>query len=183
MKSPRSRRVIRATCALGVVSEDQHMELRPISIADLTFLGEMTLLAAFPPGPLPEGASEMPRVTRWLAEWGRLGDAGVVAWHDGRRLGAAWCRVQADVLARDAEGCPLAELAIAVAPDHQARGVGARLLDGLARAASEAGSTAVSLTVNAQNPALRLYERAGFHVVARDGDRLTMVKPLGARQP
>ena len=155
------------------------MELRPISIADLPFLGEMTLLAAFPPGPLPDGASAMPRVTRWFAEWGRPGDAGVVAWHDGERLGAAWCRIQGDVLARDAEGRPLPELAIAVAPDHQARGVGARLLDGLARAASDAGSTALSLTVNAQNPARRLYERAGFHIVASEGERLTMLKPLG----
>lgn len=158
------------------------MELRPISIADLTFLGEMTLLAAFPPGPLPDGASEMARVTRWFAEWGRPGDAGVIAWHDGERLGAAWCRIQADVLARDAECSPLPELAIAVPPDHRARGVGACLLDGLARVASDAGFTALSLTVNAQNPACRLYERAGFHVVARDGERLTMVKPLGLPQ-
>ena len=158
------------------------MELRPVSAADLTFLAEMTLLAAFPPGPLPKGASAMPHVTRWLEDWGRPGDAGVGAWQDGERIGAAWCRVLADVLARDAEGRPLPELAIAVAPGHQARGVGARLLDGLARAASDVGHTAVSLTVNARNPALRLYERAGFQVVGRDGNRLTMIKSLGAQE-
>lgn len=159
------------------------MELRPVSTADLTFLAEMTLLAAFPPGLIPEEASEMPRVTRWSAEWGRRGDAGVVAWHDGERLGAAWCRIFADVLARDAEGRPFPELAIAVAPKHRARGVGALLLDGLGQAACAAGHTGVSLTVNSQNPALRLYERAGFHVVACEGDRLTMVKSLAAGGP
>jgi GNAT superfamily N-acetyltransferase len=158
------------------------MELRPVSAADLTFLAEMTLPAAFPPGPLPDGASEMRHVTRCLEDWGRPGDAGVVAWYDGERLGAAWCRVLAEVLARDAEGRPLPELVIAVAPDNQARGVGARLLDGLARAASDVGHTAVALTVNARNPALRLYERAGFEVVRRDGDRLTMAKRLGAQE-
>ena len=157
------------------------VELHPIFPADLDFLGEMTLLAAFPPGPLPDGASEMPRVTRWFVEWGRAGDAGVVAWHRGGRLGAAWCRVQGDVLARDVDGCPLPELAIAVAPAHRGRGVGARLLDGLACAAAAAGHKAVSLAVNAQNPALRLYERAGFRVVSSDGDRLTMVRPLSSR--
>jgi GNAT superfamily N-acetyltransferase len=157
------------------------VELRPVAIADLTFLGDMTLLAAFPPGALPEGASEMPRVTRWLAEWGRRGDAGVVAWHGGKRVGVAWCRVQAEVVSRDADGCPLPEIAIAVVPEHQARGVGARLLDGLAQAACEVGHTGLSLTVDSRNPARRLYERAGFQVVARDGDRLTMVKRLGAR--
>jgi GNAT superfamily N-acetyltransferase len=158
------------------------MELRPVSPADLTFLAEMMLLAAFPPGPLPEGASQMPHVTRWLEGWGCPGDVGVIAWHDRERLGAAWCRVLADVLARDSEGRPLPELVIAVAPDHQARGVGTHLLEGLARAASDVGHTAVSLTVNARNPALRLYERAGFQIVRRDSDRLTMVKSLGAQE-
>ena len=124
----------------------------------------------------------MPKVTRWLEDWGRAGDAGVVAWDGGRRLGAAWCRVLAEVLARDAEGRPVPELAIAVAPEHRGRGVGACLLDGLARAASGVGHTAVSLTVNAQNPALRLYERVGFEVVGREGDRLTMVKSLAERE-
>ena len=158
------------------------MELRPVSAADLTFLAEMTLLAAFPPGPLPKGASAMPHVTRWLEDWGRPGDAGVVAWQDGERIGAAWCRVLADVVARDANCRPLPELAISVAPAHRSRGGGARLLDGLARAAWEAGHRALSLTVNEQNPARRLYERAGFQVVGRNGSRLTMVKPLEAQE-
>jgi [ribosomal protein S18]-alanine N-acetyltransferase len=161
-----------------VSGEDQRMELRPVSDADLPFLAEMTLLAAFPPGPLPEAASEMPSVTRWTVDWGRPGDAGVVAWSDGQRLGSAWCRVQADVLARDEAGEPLPEIAIAVSPTHQARGIGANLLSALALAAADAGHPALSLTVNAHNRALHLYEHAGFEVVRREGDRLTMVKSL-----
>jgi ribosomal protein S18 acetylase RimI-like enzyme len=154
------------------------MELRPASTADLPFLTEMALLAGFPPGPLPEGAADMSRVTRWLTGWGRPGDAGVVAWHEGHRVGAAWCRVLGEVLVRDDAARPIPELAIAVAPDYQGRGVGTRLLDGLARAAAAAGHQAIALTVNSRNPALRLYERHGFEVVGRDGDRLTMVKSL-----
>jgi ribosomal-protein-alanine N-acetyltransferase len=157
------------------------MELRPAAAGDLTFVAEMTLLAAFPPGPRPEDASASPRVTRWLEDWGRAGDVGLIAWHDGERIGAAWCRVQADVLARDEAGRPLPELAIAVAPQHRSRGVGTRLLDGLARAASNVGHTALSLTVNEQNPAHRLYKRSGFHVVGRDGTRLTMIMSLGVQ--
>jgi ribosomal protein S18 acetylase RimI-like enzyme len=164
------------------------MELRPVSADDLGFLVAMTLLAAFPPGGIPEAAAEMPHVTRWVEEWGRPTDVGVVAWHDGDspgeawRVGAAWCRVQDNVLARDAEGRALPELAIAVAPDHQARGVGRLMLDGIAQAASAAGHHSLSLQVNAHNPALRLYERVGFEVVGRDGDRLTMVKSLGSNR-
>jgi len=156
------------------------MELRPVSNADLPFLAEMTLLAAFPPGPLPEGASDMPHVTRWTVDWGRPGDAGVVAWSDGQRLGSAWCRVHADVLACDESGHPVPELAIADSPEHRTHGIGAQLLNALDRSAADAGQTALSLTVNAHNPALHLYERAGFEVVQREGNRLTMVKPLAA---
>jgi ribosomal protein S18 acetylase RimI-like enzyme len=143
----------------------------------------MTVLAAFPPGPLSDDAFDMPHVTRWTVDWGRRGDAGVVAWKDGQRLGAAWCRVQADVLARDEAGRPLPEIAIAVSPEHRAGGIGAQLLDALERTAADAGYAALSLTVNARNPALRLYERAGFEIVRREGNRLTMVKPLAAPCP
>ncbi len=71
---------------------DGVVTLRLASAADLPFLAEMTLLAAFPPGPLPDGAREMARVVRWTLDWGRPGDAGVVAWRDGNRVGAAWCQ-------------------------------------------------------------------------------------------
>jgi ribosomal protein S18 acetylase RimI-like enzyme len=159
------------------------MELRLVSDADLPFLAEMTLLAAFPPGQLPEGASDMPQVTRWTVDWGRQGDVGVVAWSDRQRLGAAWCRGQADVLARDDAGHPLPEIVIAVSPEHRACGIGAQMLNALDRAAANAGHTALSLTVNAHNPALHLYERAGFEVVRREGSRVTMVKLLAAPCP
>jgi ribosomal protein S18 acetylase RimI-like enzyme len=125
----------------------------------------------------------MPHATRWTVDWGRPGDAGVVAWSDGQRLGSAWCRVLADVLARDEAGRPLPEVAIAVSPEHRSRGIGAQMLNALDRAAANAGHRALSLTVNAHNPALHLYQRAGFEVVRGEGSRLTMVKPLALPCP
>jgi GNAT superfamily N-acetyltransferase len=104
---------------------------------------------------------------------------GLIAWRDDERIGAAWCRVLVDVLARDEAGRPFPELAIAVTPRHRSQGVGTRLLDGLAEVASDAGYTALSLTVSEHNAAHRLYERSGFDVVGRYGARLTMVKVLG----
>jgi ribosomal-protein-alanine N-acetyltransferase len=152
------------------------MELRPVADPDLPFLAEMTLLAAFPPGPLPVGASTMPRVTRWTVDWGRTGDVGLIAWSDEQRIGAAWCRVHTDAIARDEAGRPLPEIAIAVSPEHRAGGLGTHMLNALDRVAADAGYAALSLTVNAANPALRLYERAGFRVVRREGSQITMVK-------
>jgi ribosomal protein S18 acetylase RimI-like enzyme len=156
-----------------------NLELRPAGAADLDFLAEMALPAAFRPGPLPPGAAETPHVTRWLLDWGRPGDVGVIAWLDGARVGAAWCRLIPDPVASDADGRPLPELAIAVSPEYRGQGIGTGLLDTLAEAAIVAGYSALALTVSQANPALRLYERAGFQVVDRDGSRLTMVTALG----
>ena len=83
--------------------------------------------------------------------------------------------VQADALAHSDAGDPLPEVAIAVLPEHRARGIGTQMLTALDRAAAAGGQRALSLTVNALNPALHLYERAGFDVVLREGDRVTMV--------
>jgi ribosomal protein S18 acetylase RimI-like enzyme len=77
----------------------------------------------------------------------------------------------------------LPEIAMAVSPEHRARGIGAQLLNALDHAAADAGQKALSLTVNAHNPALHLYQRAGFEVVRGEGSRLTMVKPLALPCP
>ena len=152
------------------------IDVRAVVEADLPFLAEMTLLAAFPPGPLPDGAGQMPRVVRWTQDWGRAGDAGVVAWRNGQPVGAAWCRIQDELPVRSEAGDPLPEVAIAVSPDCRSLGVGARLLVALESEAAKSGQSALSLTVNTLNPAHHLYERTGFVLVRREGDTLTMVK-------
>ena len=156
------------------------MEIRPASRADIPFLAEMTLLAAFPPGPLPDGAADLPRVRRWTEGWGRPGDAGVVAWDGGERVGAAWCRFQDEAIVRDDQGVAPAEIAIAVVPSRRSRGVGGDLLAALDQAAVERGHQALCLTVSPMNPAVRLYERAGFETVSRDGSKIVMMARLAA---
>ena len=67
------------------------------------------------------------------------------------------------------------ELSIAVLPQHRGRGIGTQLLTDLLREA-EKRYKAVSLSVSSDNPALRMYERAGFKVVTKEEASLTMIK-------
>lgn len=73
------------------------------------------------------------------------------------------------------DGTP--ELSIAILPEHRGQGVGRQLLTRLL-ASARLRYPAVSLSVDARNPAVRLYEHLGFWVVETNGHSLTMINDL-----
>jgi GNAT superfamily N-acetyltransferase len=109
-------------------------------------------------------ALAMPHVRRYLNGWGRPGDAGVVAVsEDGQRLGAAWYRLfPVDEPGWGFVAADVPELSIGVVGAARGRGVGGALLAALLELAREQGHRTLSLSVDRQNPARRLYERVGF---------------------
>jgi ribosomal protein S18 acetylase RimI-like enzyme len=156
------------------------IEVRPATDADLPFLREMLYEAAFWRGddgrPPIDEAFATPQLGRYLDGFGRPGDTGVIAVDAaGRPLGAAWYRRFSP---REpgygfVDGAT-PELSIAVAPGASGRGVGARLLAALLDRARAQGLPGLSLSVANDNPARRLYERAGFEVVHQHGGSTTM---------
>jgi GNAT superfamily N-acetyltransferase len=113
---------------------------------------------------------QQPYLARYALNWGRIGDLGYVASIDTIPIGAAWLRLW---LGED-KGFgyvkdEIPELAIlqrrgfanAVLPDYRGQGIGAQLLTQILGAA-KMKYPAVSLSVRANNPVLRLYERTGF---------------------
>ena len=142
--------------------------IRPTQPDDEPFLWDMSWEAAAVDAGMRalgrEAALAMPQLRRYLNGWGRPGDAGVVAvGEDGQRLGAAWYRlfpVEDPGWGFVASDIP--ELGIGVVGEARGRGVGRALLDALLELAREQGHRALSLSVDRQNPARRLYERVGF---------------------
>jgi GNAT superfamily N-acetyltransferase len=61
---------------------------------------------------------------------------------------------------------------------YRGQGLGSALLEALMRALAGAGAERVSLSVEPDNPARRLYERAGFAKVGENGGSWTMVRRL-----
>ena len=136
-----------------------------------------------PGGPSPSVAEVLaqPVLAHYVTGWPRPGDMGVVAVHDGRRIGAAWLRLlPATDPGYGFVDAATPELAIGVVPGRRGQGVGRRLLEGLLAAARERGYPAVSLSVEPDNPARRLYERAGFRQVGEAGGSLTLLVRLRA---
>jgi len=157
--------------------------LRPIISSDQDFLWEMLYQAIYVPPGRPAPPREIihqPELAHYVQGWPQPGDLGLLAAEatTGKPLGAAWLRLfspEDPGYGFVAKGIP--ELSIALLPDCRGQGVGTALLEGLLAAARER-YTVVSLSVSAENPAARLYERVGFAVHERAGDSLTMVLKL-----
>jgi len=161
------------------------VRLRRAVPADLPVLAEMGWYAAnWRPGaePLPAAGVLLAedRLGRYLVGWGRPGDAGVVAEDEcGKAVGAAWYRL----FSRDEPGYGFVseatpELSIGVRPAARGVGVGTALLEALVRLAQEEGHTALSLSVEPDNRARSLYERAGFRRIGSEGGAWTMLLEL-----
>jgi ribosomal protein S18 acetylase RimI-like enzyme len=154
--------------------------MRPLTREDEPVLWEMLYLALHVPEgqpPFPREVLQAPGIRHYVEGWGRPGDMGVLALDGETPVGAAWLRL----LTGEDRGFGYVddetpELSIAVMPEYRGRGIGSEMLR---RLLEIAGSryTAVSLSVSADNPARRLYERFGFRVVRDDGSSLTMVRP------
>lgn len=112
--------------------------------------------------------AEIP-LTRYVDNWGRAGDLAVIAHETGNRVGAAWLRrFRASEPGYGFVDEETPELSIAVVPSRRRHGLGQELLDALTTAARESGYAQVSLSVEADSPAVAFYERNGF---TRAGDR------------
>ncbi|MGL5811333.1 MAG: GNAT family N-acetyltransferase [Nocardioides sp.] len=157
--------------------------IRRAESSDAGFLMEMLVTAAFwrPDGPhssLTEVLSQ-PQLAHYAAGWPRPGDLGVVALDGAQPVGATWVRLfpKSDPgygFVDDATP----ELSIGVRKAWRGRGVGSRLLDALIAAAREEGLASLSLSVERDNHARRLYERVGFLQVNETSGALTMVLRL-----
>jgi len=145
------------------------VRVRPAGPADGDFLAEMLVAAFFWRSAGPQGdvqsALGRPEVAHYVRGWPRVGDLGVVA-QDGPPVGAAWLRLLPEHDRGygfvDAE---TPELSIGVVPTHRGRGIGSLLLVALVGSAREQRHETLSLSVEPDNPARRLYERCGFQVV------------------
>lgn len=142
-------------------------------------LGEAAVWRPDKPTPTGDEVMADPRYAMYLTGWPRPGDFGLVAEQDGP-VGAAWYRTFTGpnhgygFIADD-----VPELAIAIVASRRHQGIGRRLLVGLIDASVAQGHPAISLSVNEDNPARRLYEATGFVLSEKHEGSWTMVRHAG----
>jgi GNAT superfamily N-acetyltransferase len=153
--------------------------LRPLGVPDQRVLRAMLYEAACwrPSGPRPpvDEILGRPELRVYHAGWGRPGDRGIVAEVEGHPVGATWSRIfTADDHGYGFVDETTPELTLAVAQSHRRLGIGRALLSALLAQARLDGAPAISLSVEHDNPARRLYEVSGFTPISEAGGAATM---------
>ena len=123
--------------------------------------------------PPPRSVVDLPDLQVYIEDFGtRPGDHCLVVEVEEKVVGAAWSRIMADYGHIDND---IPSLAISLLPEYRGLGIGTQLLNGLLLLQRENGYLRTSLSVQKENPALRLYQRAGFRIVAEKGTEYLML--------
>ncbi len=135
-------------------------EVRALTNQDEPTVWEMLTYAVQEPS--LEAIQAQNCLTRYAADWGRTGDMGFVACTEKQPIGAAWLRLRFNPdkgfgYVEDV----IPELVMAVVPDYRGKGIGTALLMQVLKSAQK-DYAAVLLNARSNNPAVALYERAGF---------------------
>lgn len=177
------RRIQHVPQRAGRLDVMSNLMLGPIESGDLPFVRAMLYEAAFWRGklaapPLDE-ALRQPDLARYVDDWGRPGDRGVVARISGAPAGAVWVRL----FSEDDHGYGYVddrtpELSIAVAEEHRGCGIGRCLMAGILAQAHLDSVDRISLSVERDNPAMSLYDNLGFVPAGTLGNAVTMVRTV-----
>ena len=132
---------------------------------------------------IPEGVNppdrsiiELPELAVYYEDFGKgEADHCVVAEDDCGVVGAVWTRIMDDYGHVD-DAVP--SLAISVLKDHRGMGIGTQLIQHIKELLKAEGYGRVSLAVQKDNYAVRMYEHAGFRTVRENDEEYIMVCDL-----
>lgn len=157
--------------------------IRSITKQDIPFLWETLYESIFTPeGQVPPSRNiiKHPSISKYVKDWGRAGDFGLIAMNNsGESIGSITIRY----FKKDNKGYgyvndEIPELGLAVLSEYRGLGIGTALIKTLLEQGKTMGITAISLSVDPNNPAMNLYKRIGFNEVRIEGTSVIMLLDL-----
>ncbi|MCM1467069.1 MAG: GNAT family N-acetyltransferase [Alistipes sp.] len=153
-------------------------KIRKLRENEQNILGDFLYEAIFIPKGVeapPKDIIRQPELWLYISDWGRKDDQCLVAEADGRIVGAVWSRIMKDYGHIDEE---TPSLAISLYKEYRGRGIGTDLMKEMLVVLKDNGYKRVSLSVQKENYAYRMYRKLGFEAVAEQGEELIMVRGL-----
>jgi len=153
------------------------LTLRQWQSGDDAFLWDMLFEAIYVADGEPQPSRSIlndPSIAHYLTDFGaKAGDDAVIAWDDGRPIGAAFCRrFSAENPSYGFVSADVPEVGMAVISERRGEGIGRALLMWILDRHLN-----VSLSVHKENArARRLYESLGFVDLHSDGTSVTMLR-------
>ena len=132
---------------------------------------------------IPEGVEapdrsiiERPELALYYEDFGKgRGDHCILAEEDGKVIGAVWSRIMHDYGHVDDE---TPSLAISLYKEYRGRGTGTELMRRMLALLKEQGYKRVSLSVQKENYAVKMYRKVGFKTADENEEEYIMVCDL-----
>ena len=155
------------------------MTVREMKTEEYPLLDDFLYEAIYIPegGELPPRAViEEPELQVYVEGFGSgEDDKAVAAEIDGKVVGAAWARIMNDYGHVDDE---TPSLAISMYTEFRGQGIGTALMQELFEILKDCGYEKVSLSVQKENYAVKMYKKTGFEVVEEKGEEYIMICQL-----
>ena len=128
---------------------------------------------------IPEGAKspsksiiELPELKIYIDNFGQKDDNALVAEIDGKIIGAVWTRIINDYGHVDNE---TPSLSISLYKQYRGFGIGTEMMKQMLMLLKELGYKKVSLSVQKENYAAKMYQNLGFYILVKNEQEHIMV--------
>lgn len=158
------------------------MIIRPLTMAEYPLLEGFLYEAIYQPAgsqPLPREIIYRPEIFLYVEDFGRPGDRCLAAEVDGRVVGAVWVRYfRGEIKGYGTLDENTPELSISLKREFRGQGIGSELIRAMLKLLQAEGIERVSLSVQKENPAERLYRLLGYEIVVDMDDEYVMAVDL-----
>lgn len=156
--------------------------IRPLKQSEIYILSDFLYEAIFQKdntSPLPKEIINKPELNIFIKDFGKPDDYCLVAEVDNKIIGAVWSRV----LSGEVKGYgnidnTTPELAISIYKQYRNKGIGTALMKGILKLLKEKGYKRVSLSVQKDNYAVKMYKAVGFKTFKETEEEYIMVCSL-----
>lgn len=156
--------------------------IRPLKQSEIYILSDFLYEAIFQKdntSPLPKEIINKPELNIFIKDFGKPDDYCLVAEIDNKIIGAVWSRIlSGEIKGYGNIDSTTSELAISIYKQYRNKGIGTELMKGILKLLKEKGYKRVSLSVQKDNYAVKMYKAVGFKTFKETEEEYIMVCSL-----